>query len=368
MLCISETHGRADQNHEVVEIEKFRAWRVERSGTAKAGGGLCLYYHDSLTAHCWTPEIPPDKQAAGTERQWLLFDGVEKLALLHVYIACQTNQNDGFIEWNERLFSLITDETIRLRRQGFTVMALGDFNTRVGQIPGLEANHPSINKNTPMFLDFIKQANLVIINTLPVSHGLFSRFMGDSSENGVLLDYGLVDSDHVQNITSFIIDENARYDAGSDHALLVATIVFSEKTRISWCKKDSIRYDFTHASSFVTFQKNLDKYVGSIPLTHFQSLSTTEMLPHLTKCLNESGKQSFGIKARKARRGRKLPRPIITAIKDKNSLAAEVAKAHTVVPPLAPEMLAHLKDRLVNLISLTTSTQAIELKSGTDTH
>ena len=92
----------------------------------------------------------------------MLFDGVEKLALLHVYIACQTNQNDGFLEWNERLFGLITAETIKLRRQGFTVLALGDFNTRVGQIPGLEANHPSVNRNTPMFLDFIKQANLCL--------------------------------------------------------------------------------------------------------------------------------------------------------------------------------------------------------------
>ena len=347
VLCVSETHGRADQNHEVVDIDHFRAWRVERSGLAKAGGGLCLYYHDSLTAHCWTPMIPPDKQGAETERQWLLFDGVEKLALLHVYIACQTHQNDSFIEWNERLFSLITDETIKLRREGFSVIALGDFNTRVGQIPGLEANHPSTNRNTPMFLDFVKQANLVIINTLPVSHGLFSRFMGDSSENGVLLDYGLIDSDHVHNITSFIIDENARYDAASDHALLVATIVFSEKTKVSWCKKHSLRYDFNHESSFTTFQENLDKCVGSIPLSYFQTLSSAEMLPHLTSSLNESGKKSFGVKAKKARRGRKLSQPIIKAIKDKNIIAAEVAKAHSAHPPLAPELLAQLKDRLV---------------------
>ena len=314
---------------------------------AKAGGGLCLYYHDSLRAHCWSPSVPTDMQLVEKERQWLLFDGVEKLALLHVYIACQTSQNDGFIEWNEQLFSLITAETIRLRREGFTVMALGDFNTRVGQIPGLEANHPSTNKNTSRFLDFITEANLVIINTLPVSHGLFSRFMGDSSENGVLLDYGLIDSDHVRNITSFIIDEKARYDAGTDHALLVATLVFSAKTRLSWCQKDAIRYDFCHGSSFATFQDNLDKNVCSIPHSYFSSLSTSEMLPHLIHSLNESGKQAFGIKLKKIRKGRKLPKSLILAIKAKNRLAAEVAEAHEAHPPLAPELLQQLKNKLI---------------------
>ena len=63
-------------------------------------------------------------------------------------------------------------ETIRLRRDGFSVLAMGDFNSRVGQIPGLEQNHPGLNKNTPMFMNFIQQANLVIINTLPVARGL----------------------------------------------------------------------------------------------------------------------------------------------------------------------------------------------------
>ena len=109
-----------------------------------------------------------------------------------------------------------------LRRRGFCCLAMGDFNTRVGVMPGLEDNTPDRNSNYPVFIEFLKQVNLTIINTLPQSRGLFTRFMDNTNKPGTksLLDYGLIDHDHVNTVTSFVIDENARYEAGSDHALL----------------------------------------------------------------------------------------------------------------------------------------------------
>ena len=126
------------------------------------------------------------------ERQWLLVEGSsEWVAFLHVYIACQSNNSDDYLKWNEHLFSLITQETLLLRNQGFTILALGDFNTRVGQLPGLEQNTPDTNKNFPMFMTFIQSAGLVIINTLPITKGVFTRFMNGSNLPGTrsLLDY-----------------------------------------------------------------------------------------------------------------------------------------------------------------------------------
>ena len=64
------------------------------------------------------------------ERQWLLLDNQkERCAILHVYIACQMTRNDNFLKWNEDLFWLITQEAIKLRKQGFIVLAMGDFNS-----------------------------------------------------------------------------------------------------------------------------------------------------------------------------------------------------------------------------------------------
>ena len=41
-----------------------------------------------------------------------------------------------------------------------------------------------------------------------------------------MLDYGLVDADHVQKITLFNIDEDARFACMSDHALLECEVLF----------------------------------------------------------------------------------------------------------------------------------------------
>ena len=82
---------------------------------------------------------------------------------------------------------------------------MGDFNTRVGEIPRLEGNTPDTNKNLPMFMNLVSQVNMTIINTLPISKGLFTRFMDNSGNKGTmsLLNYGLVDNDNVSNVTSF---------------------------------------------------------------------------------------------------------------------------------------------------------------------
>ena len=64
---------------------------------------------------------------------------------------------------------MITLEAISLRRQGLVVIAMGDFNTRVGQLPGLEGNTHDINQNTPMFMSFVTEVNMVIMNALPIA-------------------------------------------------------------------------------------------------------------------------------------------------------------------------------------------------------
>ena len=49
---------------------------------------------------------------------------------------------------------------------------MGDFNTRVGELPGLEGNTKNANNNFPKFMSFIQQVNMTIINTLPITKGM----------------------------------------------------------------------------------------------------------------------------------------------------------------------------------------------------
>ena len=68
--------------------------------------------------------------------------------------------------WNEDIFFLITQEAKKLKAEGFIILAMGDFNTRVGALKGLEENTPDTNRNSPMFFNFLQETNLLIINTL----------------------------------------------------------------------------------------------------------------------------------------------------------------------------------------------------------
>jgi exonuclease III len=321
VLAVSETFGRSDQHSTIEPVPGFSLWKTERGGADKGGGGLCIFYKENLTPHQWSPPVPPTLSYIKNERQWLLLDGgKERCAFLHTYLACQSHKNNDFLQWNEDLFHLLTLEALKLRQQGFTLLALGDFNTRVGIIDGLENNTPDTNLNTPMFINFVKTINLIIINTLPISKGLFTRFMDGSGRPGTkaVLDYGMIDADHVHTVTSFVIDSEARFDCGSDHALLEVIITFGPKISTHWSFNDAIKYDFKPNSDFSNYQGVLDTLSSSIPLSQFSSLSTDQMLPHISSSINQSGMKSFGLKVKKKKRGQKLPRSVINLIQTRN--------------------------------------------------
>ena len=355
MLGISETFGRADKPNIQPPIDGYKIWRTERSGSDKGGGGLSMIYRDNLTAHEWNPLVPPSQQYIMQERQWLLIDNnnqKERCAFLHVYIACQNSDNDSYIQWNEDLFHLITQEAIRLRKQGFVVLAMGDFNSHVGKIPGLEKNTPGHNHNTPKFLNFVNEVNLIIINTLPISKGLFTRFMNSSSNTGSksLIDYGLIDSDHSNTVTSFIIDSEARFDCGSDHALLECKIQFGSKPKISWSVQEPIQYNFKPDSNFTDYQATLDQISSSITIKQFASLSADQMLPHISETITQSAKKSFGLKIKKRKNGRRLPKNILAMINAKNIMARELNHACKSSSPLEIERMQHDLDSLKHQI------------------
>ena len=263
----------------------------------------------------------------------LLNSGSKKCAFLHVYVACESHRNDSFLQWNEDLFYLITQEALKLKKQGFTVIAMGDFNSRIGRVPGLEFNHPDSNRNAPMFLNFITEVNLVIMNTLPVTKGTFTRFMNSSGAPGTqsLLDYGLIDAEQSHTVTSFVIDEDARFDCGSDHALLECKIIFDHVPHIAWSYQDAIQYNLQNVSDFSKYQEMLDDNAATISLTHFEKLSSDEMLPHLTESINQSAIKSFGLKVKRKKSGRKLPGHLIKLFKTKNDLIKEIANSSDIL-------------------------------------
>ena len=46
---------------------------------------------------------------------------------------------------------MLSSEIASLRSRGFVVLALGDFNARIGVVEGLEGNNPNLNNNSEKF-------------------------------------------------------------------------------------------------------------------------------------------------------------------------------------------------------------------------
>ena len=270
---MSETHGRKERPDILQRVPGYELRFCERGGTSKGGGGLALFFRESLSAHEWIPSVDDDLTYVEKERQWLLIhgEGGGKLAFLSCYIACHSFTSDDFVKWNEDLFHLLTKETLYLRQKGFMVVAMGDFNTRVGELNGLEGNTSDVNRNYPMFTTFTTETNLFIINTLPLCTSIFTRFEGDKKS---LLDYGMVDGDHVGNILSFTIDENARFDCNSDHALLECEVLFRTIPKAHRHSQDIIRYNFHEKSDFFSYKTLLEESLCTINLDHFSHLSS----------------------------------------------------------------------------------------------
>ena len=107
-----------------------------------------------------------------------------------------------------------------------------------------------------MFMNFVQELNLTIVNTLPICKDTFTWFNDHSDRPGTksLLDYCLIDQDNVQHVSSFIIDEEARFRVGGDHALLECTLTFPRsRSKKSWEYKDIVQYKITDTTDYEAY-------------------------------------------------------------------------------------------------------------------
>ena len=331
VLALSETHGRTERPCDLPLVDGYSSWSSDRGGSDKGGGGLTLLYKNSIITHEYRPNVPSGYEYLDNERQWLLISsGSDRIAFLSIYIACQNSRNNTFLSWNEDLFFLVSQEAASLRLQGFVIVAMGDFNSRVGAIPGLEGNTEDVNMNSPMFFNFLKENNLFIVNTLPFSRGLFTRFFDVSGRtiSKSLLDYALIDNARVGDVTSFVIDEFSRYAAGSDHALLEMEVKFGHRPRIQWQFQEAIHYNIPENGDASVYKNTLDASIKSMSLEAFSQLSPSDMLPHISENINNTAMGVFGVKSFKHRRkGRRLPLSLRNVIHEKKTLLVRLANS-----------------------------------------
>ena len=206
-------------------------------------------------------------------------------------------------------------------------MALGDFNSWIGQVPGLEGNRPEHNRNTPRFVRFLEEVSLTIINTLPISRGLFTWFDDYSSRRPSLIDYGLIEKGREGLVTSFVIDEDSRFKCGSDHALLVCSIKFQHRPQVNWHYRDVFAYNIRDNTNYRPYRDAITAALRSTPLDSYEQLSSDQMLSHLTDSIHQAAKTTIGYRLCKKRKKKSsnLPQHVLSLIREKNNLAQQLS-------------------------------------------
>ena len=145
-----------------------------------------------------------------------------------------------------------------------------------------------------------------------------------------LIDYGLIDADHVHNVQSFNIDEGARHLCDSDHALLECEVLFKATTRSYWKFKEEVfKYNFTETTDFTRYREVLDESLKTISLDEFQNLPLYDQLQHITNSINSTAKTVFGLKVkRKKKGGIRLPKSVRTDIRSKEIVSSSLYLAY----------------------------------------
>ena len=188
----------------------------------------------------------------------------------------------------------------------------------------MEDNIPDLNQNTPYFLDFLASTNLLILNSLPMSSGGFTHFMERAGfpPSKSVLDYGLVSGEHQSFITSFCIDENARFDCGTDHALLIITLPASMPGRVQAKYDDVLQFQLPSDNNYTAFHLALSPLLGSVSLADFSSLDADSMLDHLTTSLLDTCKKLYlkpHVPPSRLARKNRFPPNIVQALKSKET-------------------------------------------------
>ena len=249
-------------------------------------------------------------------------------------MACSSTGPHDHQQWNTDLYDMMIHEAAVLRRLGFAIVALGDYNAKVGKIPGMDGNHPNLNSNSHLFSAFVKSLNLTILNTLPISEGLFTHFVEreglDFSES--VLDYGLADPDLSTFITSFIIDSDARVDCGTDHALISTTFEFNgSKIAQRTVKSDIIKFKLPLDKDYSCFDKHFTEHPQLPAVGVFNSLSVEEMASILTTVLFDACHKSFHMpeKNKRPKRRHWLPPDIVKQIKIRRIFQTKLCRLQT---------------------------------------
>ena len=223
-------------------VEGCRVFEVHRTNKDdRTGGGIACVVKKSagVVVNRYYPKISdPAFNYVSTERLWIKYKSEHgKSAICTTYLGFQAT-DDRHKEWNVGIYKVLSEEIKTLRTQGFRIFLQGDFNAWIGAVleqGGIPGNKQKVTKNGELFLEFLRENNLVNVNAavrVPgdwdtrICKGLWTRHASDYVSSSII-DYVLVSAEHIGSVVSMTVDEDGVQGGASDHNML-----FSR-----WCDK-----------------------------------------------------------------------------------------------------------------------------------
>ena len=330
-----ETKRREEEIGSDVEISGYTLREVRRSDTAgdKVGGGLAVYTRqvDGLVFQEYTPEIL-DKNChfVRNERIWMTTESSSfKSAVCGAYLGCQypDNRNES---WNTAIYSVIHEEAMALKRQGYRVTILADFNGHIGSQPGVGiiGNNPDINRNGQLLLDFIHVGGFKHVNGQQnLTTGLWTRQRGTSRS---VIDLALVCEEDLGKVESLTVDDKGEYGGSSDHNWLFLSLKdsFVKKRRILNLPSKKPGWRIVPDMDWGPFQNEVrSKLTGK----NIESLNQEQLSNLISRTLLEAGMKTVGMKDNKSGKSKpqRLPQFLVHEFQLKRKLEKEWKSAST---------------------------------------
>ena len=326
-ICILlETKRRLEDDCFSLDVPGYEVSEHRRSDIAgdKGGGGIAVFTRkaEGLIFNDHDPDLVDHEHGfVRAERVWkTVRTGKGKTAVCAVYAGFQA-PDDVNAEWNTALFSVLNQEVAALRRDGFRVVLLGDFNGHVGDTPGIGVvgNKPSINKNGRRFIDFLQDSHCVHVNGHQhLTTGLWTRQRAGIS---TVLDYAVIASEHLPSVVSMLIDDQGVFGGGSDHNWIFLDLAdnFVRKLRVSNLPKKKPSWNISHNQDWSGFQENLDALVDATN----KELDASDLASRASKILLEAGERHIGLRsglARTSMRANAIPRNLVDELQLKRHL------------------------------------------------
>ena len=221
-----------------------------------------------------------------------------------------------------------------LREEGFVIVLLGDFNGHLGpkttENPhGVERDKASRNANGTVFLNFVERESLEIVNNMDVCKGTFTRVEGGSA---TVVDFGLIEADRTDLVTSMWIDEDHDFAQGSDHALLKIKLRISNTALKDWREQDVVRFSVNDRTDFTKFKEGVELHMKDL-LEKIWEMSTTEKIERVQKALLDQAKVCLKQRSyiHKVKTKYRLPMGIKEKLKQLNRARNRVTRMELVV-------------------------------------